>query len=201
MLNQWGAALSPVIKERIKESFRGSSYWKFRKTLRLYRSSKDILDKVGKESITGSVNCQPSYFIDKLTFFCSRVACSYYALKSRLWPDWRSPHSGLWLQFSNQTPSVCKKSVNLTAGLTPVQDCGCASEAPAWSSEARWRWTPFQKFGWGLGWRLGLESAAKGDSSPPSGESQHVHMMFLMRVNVMVEILIWIYSSEMRALW
>lgn len=57
-------------KKEIKESFRGSSP---RKTLRRHRSSKDILDEVGKKSIMGSVNCQLSYFIDKLAFF-SRVS-------------------------------------------------------------------------------------------------------------------------------
>lgn len=97
-----GGALSPIKKQqkKIKESFRGSPYWKFRESLRLCCSSKDILDKVGKESITGSVNCQPSYFIDKLTFSNSRVTCSYYALKISTFPPRPGAHPAVAFDYS-----------------------------------------------------------------------------------------------------
>lgn len=74
-------------REKIKESFRRCSVWGFRKTLRLYCSSKDILHKEGKESIKGSLNCQLSYTTEKLAFFNSRVKCHYYGLRFWFWPD------------------------------------------------------------------------------------------------------------------
>lgn len=46
------------------EFFRGSSYWKRRKSPGLYCSSKNIPDNFAKESIMTSVRCQWSYFID-----------------------------------------------------------------------------------------------------------------------------------------
>lgn len=54
-----------------------------RECLRLWRSSKDILDQLGKESITGSLNCRAERqdFIDKLTFSHSGGICSNYAVE------------------------------------------------------------------------------------------------------------------------
>lgn len=53
-----------------------------RECLRLWRSSKDILDKLGKESITGCWTAERQDFIDKLTSSHSGGTCSYYAMKN-----------------------------------------------------------------------------------------------------------------------
>lgn len=58
MLSQRKGALSPIKERRKKIPLGGFLAGNAEKPLRLYSSSKNILDEVAKESITGSVNCQ-----------------------------------------------------------------------------------------------------------------------------------------------